>query len=105
MRDVVERQHRSGRPYFLLVASTRIQCAAVDFVRVSVRSLSPFEDALAGAVASDMARDPGLHLPRTLSTSALRIKTRCSFWEKMNELPTRKLTARFAKLVNIYLSF
>ncbi|KAL3209269.1 hypothetical protein MRX96_009263 [Rhipicephalus microplus] len=41
-----------------------------------------------------MARDPGLHLPRTLSTSALRIKPRCSFWEKMNELPARKLAAR-----------
>lgn len=65
---------------------------AVDFVRSAV--LSPFEDALAGVVVSEMARDPGLHLPRTLSTSALRIKSRCSFWEKMNELPSRKLTAR-----------
>lgn len=68
---------------------------AVDFVRSAVLSpLSPFEDALAGVVVSEMARDPGLHLPRTLSTSALRIKSRCSFWEKMNELPARKLTAR-----------
>lgn len=80
---------------FVLEVAGEACRVAVDFVRSAVLSpLSPFEDALAGVVVSEMARDPGLHLPRTLSTSALRIKSRCSFWEKMNELPARKLTAR-----------